>query len=66
MFEFGRWAWIAVMENIDRTQELLLILRGYDQEAFRHWVAEDVAEVHAAMLEHKAMVNHGLTIEQWE
>ncbi|KAM0689993.1 hypothetical protein Q7P36_008760 [Cladosporium allicinum] len=46
------------MENIDRTQELLLILGGYDQEAFRHWVEEDVAEVHAAML--------GLTIEQWE
>lgn len=66
VFEFGRWAWIAVMETIDRTQEQLLILSGYDEDAFRHWVEEDVAEVHAAMLEHNAMVNHGLTIEQWE
>jgi hypothetical protein len=67
VFDFGRWAWIALYDQGEFITQQLYILGGYpDHELAAQWLEEDLAEVRSAMLEHNAMVDHGITIEQWE
>jgi hypothetical protein len=64
VFDFARWAWIALMERGEHNDEQVRVLAGF----FSDWRLDaDVAILHRAMLgDFNPMVNSGVSIEQWE
>jgi hypothetical protein len=64
VFDFGRWAWIALYGQGEYIAEQLCILGTYSHRD--EWMDEDIAVAHKTMLEHNPMVSNGISIEQWE